>query len=109
MVGLWWAEEVRLWGLLTRLELEEDNLGTPQAEALAAASGLLARPCSSCQLQSCPAWPGAGTVGMAVALQYLARSQGHLGIGGLAELGQLRQNGHQLVRQRGVPPTQLVL
>lgn len=42
-------------------------------------------------------------------VSYLARSQGHLGVGGLAELGQLGQDGHQLVCQRGIPPTQLVL
>ena len=39
----------------------------------------------------------------------LAGSQRHLGVGGLAELGELRQDGHQLVSQGGVTTAQLVL
>lgn len=40
---------------------------------------------------------------------YLAGTQSHFGVGGLAELGELGKNGHELIGQRGVPPTQLIL
>lgn len=41
--------------------------------------------------------------------EYLAGTQGHFGVGGLAELRELGKDGHELIGQRGVPPTQLIL
>lgn len=40
---------------------------------------------------------------------YLAGTQSHFGVGGLAELRELGKNGHELIGQCGVSPTQLIL
>lgn len=42
-------------------------------------------------------------------MTHLSGTQGYLGVLHLAELGQFIQDGHQLVSQGGVTPTQLVL
>lgn len=47
--------------------------------------------------------------GDGAALADLPGSQCHFGVLGLAELRQLLEDGHQLVRQRGVAAAQLVL
>lgn len=40
---------------------------------------------------------------------YLSGPQCHLSIGRFAQLGKFSQDGHQLIRQRRIPTTQLVL
>lgn len=40
---------------------------------------------------------------------YLAGTQSHFGVSGLAELCELCKDGHELIGQCGVPPTQLIL
>lgn len=40
---------------------------------------------------------------------YLAGTQSHFGVGGLAQLRELGKDAHELIGQCGVPPTQLIL
>lgn len=55
------------------------------------------------------AWLSQGSAWILNTLPYLPRSQGHFGVGRLAELGQLCQNINQLICQGGVTATELVL